>query len=323
MFAGSRSGRRGSATCSSPAVAPAEDRHAARVGGEEQRRLARRVAGADDVDVDAVRARTPRCARRRRRCPCRRAARSRPCELTPRHPGGEDDRPRAQHVAAVEVDLAGRRIDPLDRAGDEDLRAEPARLLQRAAGELVPRDAGGEAEVVLDPRGGAGLAAGRLALDDDRAQPLRRAVDRGREAGGSGADDDGVVLGGARLGAEARAARRPGAGAAGRRSCRRRRGWSAGPRRRAAARPSARSASGASGASHSNVTWLRSRKRRRSCMSGPSGGRRRSRVAGGGSAARLCSPRAPLIRCEASRPTALRPRARRRRSRGSRAPRSA
>ena len=60
---------------------------------------------------------------------------------------------------------------------------EPARLLQRAARELVARHAGREAEVVLDPRRRAGLAAGRLALDDDRAQALRRAVDGRREPG--------------------------------------------------------------------------------------------------------------------------------------------
>ena len=124
-------------------------------------------------------------------------------ELTPRHPGREDDRLRAQHVALVEVDLARRRIDPLDGARDEDLRPEPPGLLQRAAGQLVPRHPGREAEVVLDPRGGAGLAAGRLALDDDRAQPLRRPVDRGRQPRGSGSDDHGVVLRGARLGPQA------------------------------------------------------------------------------------------------------------------------
>ena len=40
-----------------------------------------------------------------------------------------------------------RAIDP----GDEDLGAEPPRLLQRSARELVTGDAGREAEVVLDP----------------------------------------------------------------------------------------------------------------------------------------------------------------------------
>ena len=74
------------------------------------------------------------------------------------------------------------RVDARDRARDEDLGAEPPRLLQRAARQLVARHARREAEVVLDPRRGAGLAAGRLALDDDRAQALRRAVHRRGEA---------------------------------------------------------------------------------------------------------------------------------------------
>ena len=37
----------------------------------------------------------------------------------------------------VEVHLARRRVDPRDRAGHEDLGAEPPRLLQRSAGQLV------------------------------------------------------------------------------------------------------------------------------------------------------------------------------------------
>ena len=68
--------------------------------------------------------------------------------------------------------------------------------------ELFAGDAGGEAEVVLDARGGAGLAARRLALDDDGPQALRGPVDGGRQAGRAGADDDGVVLGGGGLGAQ-------------------------------------------------------------------------------------------------------------------------
>ena len=234
----------------SSAVAAAEDRHAPRVGGEEQRGLAGGVAGADDVDVEAVRVR--RLAARRA---VGDALAGEPVEAVdreppPRHPAGEDDRPRPQHVAAVEVDLARRGVDPLDRAGDEDLRAEPARLLERAAGELVAGHAGREAEVVLDPRRRAGLAAGRLALDDDRAQPLRRAVHRRGEAGGAGADDDRVVLRGARLGAEAEqlgdpAEARPDHGLAVDDAD----GGQVGVRR-AAAPPQRSSASGASGASH-------------------------------------------------------------------------
>ena len=168
----------------------------ARVVGEEHRRLPGRVAGADQVDVaplgrarlaarravvhalaDAA-GRSPSMARRRQVTPVARMMVA-----------------RAHRVAAVED---APRASP-DRcattaARHQDLRAQPARLLQRAAGELVARDAAGKAEVVLDARRGPRLAARRLALDDQRAQPLRRAVDRGGQAGRPAADDDRVVL---------------------------------------------------------------------------------------------------------------------------------
>ena len=209
----------------SSAVAAAEDRHAARVGGEEQRRLPGRVAGADDVDVEAVRVRRLAARRAVGDALAGEPVEALDRELPPGDAAGEDDRPRAQDVAAVEVHLARRRrrsasID----ARDEDLGAEPPRLLQRAARELVARHARREAEVVLDPRRGAGLAAGRLALDHDRAQALRRAVDGRGQAGGPGADDHRVVLRRGRLGAEAEQLGHPRGAAAAPRSCRRRRG---------------------------------------------------------------------------------------------------
>ena len=52
-------------------VAAHQQRHLARVVGEVQRRLAGRVAGADEVHVLPVRSTRLRCARRRSRCPCR------------------------------------------------------------------------------------------------------------------------------------------------------------------------------------------------------------------------------------------------------------
>src|SRR5213079_1040159 len=50
-------------------------------------------------------------------------------------------------------------------------RAELARLGDRAAGELGAADAGGEAEVVLDPARRARLPAERGALDNERPSP--------------------------------------------------------------------------------------------------------------------------------------------------------
>ena len=199
-----------------------------------------RVAGADDVDVEPVRAR-----RLAARGAVGDALAEQPIEALDRQPppgdaAGEDDRPRPQDVAAVEVHLprapASMRVD---RARHEDLRAEPPRLLQRAAGQLVARDAGREAEVVLDPRRGAGLAARRLALDDDRAQALRRAVHRGGQPRRAGADDRPCRTRARAARCRGPAARRPGGAGAAPRSCRRRPGSPGSPPRRAAGRPTA------------------------------------------------------------------------------------
>src|SRR4051794_3531616 len=96
-----------------------------------------------------------------------------------------------------------RRVDRCDLARHEDLRAEPSRLLQCAACQLAPGDAGREAEVVLDPRGRPRLPAGCLALDDDRPQSFRCPVDGSRKSGWTRADDHGVVLRSGRLRLEA------------------------------------------------------------------------------------------------------------------------
>src|SRR5439155_16635611 len=72
--------------------------------------------------------------------------------------------------------------------------AELARLTDGAAGELGAADAGGEAEVVLDPARRSRLAAERRALDDQRVEPLGGAVDGGGEAGRAAADDEQVDL---------------------------------------------------------------------------------------------------------------------------------
>ena len=80
--------------------------------------------------------------------------------------------------------VTGALVDPHDAARHEYLGAEAVRLLRGAARQLVAGDPGGKAEVVLEPRRGPGLAAGRLALDDDRPQAFAGPVHRGREAGG-------------------------------------------------------------------------------------------------------------------------------------------
>ena len=161
-------------------------------------------------------------------------------QLPPRDAAGEDDRPRPQDVAAVEVHLARRGVDPRDRPGDEDLGAEPPRLLQRAARQLVAGDARREAEVVLDPGRGAGLAARapRARSRSCAGPPTRRRRRRpGRPARRRRSR---CRTPRRRPRSRGRAARRPGGAAAARRSCRRRRGSPGSRRRPAAGRPTAR-----------------------------------------------------------------------------------
>ena len=189
-------------------------------------------------------------------------------EAPPGDAGRENERSRADDVAAVEEHLARRRIDAGDRARDQDLRPEPPRLLQRAAGQLVAGDAAGKAEIVLDPRRRPGLSAGRLALDDDRAQPFGCAVDRRRKAGRPAADDRDVVFGGAWRGSAGRGDWRDRAPRAARSPLRPR----AAPRDRRrpadAFRARAVESSGASGVSQLKEIWLRARNRRRSPHAG-------------------------------------------------------
>ena len=75
----------------------------------------------------------------------------------------------------------------------EELGAEPLRLREGAARQLAAADAGRKPEIVFDARAGACLSARCVPIEQQRPQSLRRAVHRGRETGGSRADDDEVV----------------------------------------------------------------------------------------------------------------------------------
>src|SRR6476469_4745192 len=133
-------------------VATADDRHGAGVVGEEEGRLAGRIAGADDVDVEAVGAGCLAAGSAVVDALAHQRIDAGAGEVAPGHARSQDDRAAAQLVASVELDGPRARIELGDRARDQDLCAEAARLLQRALAELVTRDAGREAEVVLDAR---------------------------------------------------------------------------------------------------------------------------------------------------------------------------
>jgi hypothetical protein len=90
----------------------------------------------------------------------------------------------AHDVAAVsrlECDRAERRGRP---------GPELPGLRDGAAGQLGAGQPRRKAEIVLDPAGGPGLAAECGALDYERVEPFRGAVDRGRKACRAGADDE-------------------------------------------------------------------------------------------------------------------------------------
>src|SRR5947208_940196 len=114
--------------------------------------------------------------------------------LSVRDAGRQDHRVRIERSAVREAHRARRAVDlqPDDVAGRDEFGAETYGLPARPLGELRARDAVGKAEVILDPRTLASLAAGGGALDEDGAQPFRRAVHRSAEAGRAAADDDQV-----------------------------------------------------------------------------------------------------------------------------------
>src|SRR6185369_6069641 len=101
-------------------------------------------------------------------------------------PAGDDDRAGVDARAVVDL----HHIGPLvamqtdGRATDHRLRAELLRLREGTRGELLPGDAGGEAEVVLDPHAGSRLAPGSAGLDEQHIEPFRGSVDRDTQAGG-------------------------------------------------------------------------------------------------------------------------------------------
>jgi hypothetical protein len=83
-------------------------------------------------------------------------------------------------AASIQRDGQAGRVDVFDAAGHDDLSAQPFRLLQRPARELVPGDPEWEARVVLDPGRGAGLPARGEGLDQPRLQALGGGIDRRR-----------------------------------------------------------------------------------------------------------------------------------------------
>ena len=106
--------------------------------------------------------------------------------------GGDDHRPGGDLAAVGEDDDVKARLAAQAGhfTGGVQPGAEPHRLNGGPPGESFAGDAVRKPRVVLDPRARAGLAADRHGVQRDRAQALRRAVDRGGEPGRAAADDD-------------------------------------------------------------------------------------------------------------------------------------
>jgi hypothetical protein len=84
-------------------------------------------------------------------------------------------------------------VEPRHLERDCDLRTELQCLVEGAPGQCHAGDAGGEAQIILDPRRRSGLAADGALVQHQHRQALGRGVDRGGEAGGAGADHRHVI----------------------------------------------------------------------------------------------------------------------------------
>ncbi len=168
-----------------------EQVHPGGVGGEVDRGLAGGVAAADQRHLGA-RA-EPRLDRRG---PVPDAAALEALDVAERRPAvagaAGDDHGAGGHAAAVvELEAVGALGAEADELGDlrreDDLGAELLGLHEGAAGQRLAGDAGREAEIVLDPGAGPGLAAVALGVENGDRQALGGGVDGGGEPGGAGA----------------------------------------------------------------------------------------------------------------------------------------
>ncbi len=177
-------------------IGPHHERDGAGVAGEVQRGLPRRVGASDDEDVATRVCRCLGC-----RTPVEHARpdqRLQRRHVEPAIPGAHrQDHRGAAHRAAVgqrDHELAPVTREPGDRLHEHELRPEHPRLVVRALGQLPAADAAREPEVVPDERARRGLAADAALVDHQRAEPFRGAVHRGRQARGTGPDDDDVEV---------------------------------------------------------------------------------------------------------------------------------
>ena len=144
--------------------------------GEEDRGLAGRIARTDQIHIVSLRQTGVAACRAVVDTGADESIDRIDLEASPLHAHREHDRPRSENVASIQRDGHVGGVDAFDPTGHDDLSAQPLRLLQRPARELVSGDAEGESRVVLDPGRGAGLPAGGEGLDQPVCRPSEAAL---------------------------------------------------------------------------------------------------------------------------------------------------
>jgi hypothetical protein len=114
---------------------------------------------------------------------------------------GDHNRARLHRLPVVDLDaqrlaaVGAAAVEPHRPERDGDLGAELLRLVEGAAGKRLAGDAGREAEIILDARRSAGLAAEGALVEHDHRQAFRGGVNGGGKTGGPGADHRDVIDG--------------------------------------------------------------------------------------------------------------------------------
>ena len=169
------------------------------IGGEIDRRLARRVSRADQRDF--LSGAEPRLDRRGpivnagafelREVGYIEAAIARAAR--------DDHRARLQPFVVADIERVVLAVfargvsEPLGFVRYHQLGAELLRLIIGARHQRPSRDTGGKAEIIFDARGGARLPAEGAAIQHDDGQSLRRGVNRRRQSRRARTDDRHVV----------------------------------------------------------------------------------------------------------------------------------
>jgi len=173
-----------------------EQVHPGRPGGQEDCRLAGGVAAADHDDRIGDAGQRLHLGGRVEHADPLVVLQVRHVQPAVANPGGDQDGPPDQLGAVVQPDHVAAVVGLLQRGRPgrhAEHRAEFPGLDDRPVGQVGAGDAGGEAEVVLDPGRGAGLPAGGDRVDRQGLQPFGGAVDRGGQAGRARADDEQVA----------------------------------------------------------------------------------------------------------------------------------